>query len=188
MKKNEKEELIAMSTGDIAAFERLFLKYQPQLVYFITGLVHDNDLGRDMTQDIFLSLWENREKMARIESFSSYLFKIAKCSVYNYYDHLNVKAKYTDFYLLQNLNQCTSEEETLFAKELAFQIDEVIDTLSPQRKSIYRLSRLEGLSNDEIAFRLQISKRTVENHLTAALGILRKVIITSVVLYIIFNA
>lgn len=69
-----------------------------------------------------------------------------------------------------------SEEEALFARELQGIISRIVEQMSPQRKLIYQMSREQGLSNDEIATRLNISKRTVENHLTAALAILRKVL------------
>ncbi|MFA6719118.1 MAG: sigma-70 family RNA polymerase sigma factor, partial [Prevotella sp.] len=64
----------------------------------------------------------------------------------------------------------------IFVHELQAIINQTVDEMSPQQAKIYRMSREEGLSNDEIALRLGISKRTVENHLTAALSILRKVI------------
>lgn len=180
----EHRDLLATSNGDIAAFERLFFRYQPRLVYFITGMVHDIDLGHDMAQDIFLSLWENRQKLAKVENFSSYLFRIAKCSIYNYYDHLSVREKYQESYLSDCLDNSVSEEEELFAKELSAQIDQIVDQLSPQRKNIYIMSRKEGLPNEEIALKLGISKRTVENHLTAVLSILRKTIITFIIYFI----
>lgn len=177
----EQQDLLAISNGDITAFERLFFSYQPRLVYFITGLVHDIDLGRDMAQDIFLSLWENRQKLSHVDNFSSYLFRIAKCSIYNYYDHLSVKQRYRESYLSDDPIDRVSEEEKLFAKELSDQIDKIVDTLSPQRKSIYIMSRKEGLPNEEIALKLGINKRTVENHLTAALAILRKMIVLFII-------
>ena len=64
----------------------------------------------------------------------------------------------------------------MFARELQSIISRTVERMSPQRKLIYQMSREQGLSNDEIATRLNISKRTVENHLTAALAILRKVL------------
>ena len=64
----------------------------------------------------------------------------------------------------------------MFARELQSIISRTVEQMSPQRKLIYQMSREQGLSNDEIATRLNISKRTVENHLTAALAILRKVL------------
>lgn len=136
-----------------------------------------------MAQDIFMSLWENREKLSEVKSFSAYLFRMARCAVYNYYDHLNVESKYASEYLLNHIDDSFSEEEKIFARELNAAIDRVVDSLSAQRKRIYVMSRKEHLSNDEIAKSLGINKRTVENHLSAVLSALRKLIVSSVVLF-----
>ena len=100
---------------------------------------------------------------------------MARFTVYDYFDRLIVSEKYTNEYL-QEASPAESEEEALFVRELQSIINRTVDQMSPQRSKIYRMSREEGLSNDEIAMRLDISKRTVENHLTAALAILRKVL------------
>lgn len=171
----EHRELKGIAAGDVNAFERLFFQYQPRLVYFLTGLTHDKEIGRDMAQDIFLALWRDREKLIEVKSFSSYLFQMARYTVYNYFDHLSISEKYADE-LLQNPSIAESDEEALFVRELQGLINRTVAGMSPQRQCVYRMSREEGLSNDEIALRLNLSKRTIENHLTAALAILRKVI------------
>ena len=171
----EQRALKEIAAGNIGAFERLFFFYQPRLVNFLVGLTHDKEVSRDMAQDLFLSLWKDRAKLAVIRSFSSYLFQMARFTVYDYFDRLVVCEKYTTEYLME-VSLSESEEEALFVRELQAIINQTVEQMSPQRKKIYRMSREEGLSNDEIAARLQISKRTVENHLTAALSILRKVL------------
>ena len=100
---------------------------------------------------------------------------MARFTVYDYFDRLAVSEKYTNEFLLE-ASVSQSEEEALFARELQSIISRTVEQMSPQRKLIYQMSREQGLSNDEIATRLNISKRTVENHLTAALAILRKVL------------
>lgn len=181
--KTEIHILTEIAAGNKLAFEQLFFQYQPQLVAFLTGLTHDPELSRDMAQEIFLSIWNERKKLEQIKSISAYLYQMARYKVYDYFDHLSVTEQYTQEYL-KNGSGAESMEEWLFTRELQALIQETVNRMSPQRQLVYRMSREEGLSNEEIALRLNISKRTVENHLTAALGILRKVIYVWILLTI----
>lgn len=170
----ENEYAKALSEGDSGAFEWLFLHYQPKLIAFFAGFVHD-EVARDMAQDIFFSLWTNRVKLSAVRSFSSYLYQMARNALFNYYDHSLVCEKY-DAELLFRPLVTNDTEELLFAQELKGLIDLKVEQMPPQRRQIFRMSRVEGLNNDEIAAHLNISKRTVENHLTAALSDLRRML------------
>lgn len=171
----ENDILNKIGAGNIEAFEILFLKYQPRLVHFLTGLTHDPEISRDMAQDLFLSLWKERAKLSTIRSFSSYLFQMARFTVYDYFDRLLVSQKYAKDYILKSPDS-TSEEELIFVREIQEIINKTISQMPPQRALVYRMSREEGVLNEEIARQLGISKRTVENHLTAALATLRKIL------------
>lgn len=176
---NQQEEIKcikAFSHGNERAFEVLFLNYQPKLIAFVDGFVKDYELSRDICQDVFLRLWENRERYNEIKSFKAFLFKTAKFYIFNHFDHLLVNEKYVD-YVLDAPIEPTSIEDSLFAKDLEDLINLAIQNMPEQRRKVFSLSRVEGLTNDEIAEKLGISKRTVENHITTALAMLRKITI-----------
>jgi RNA polymerase sigma-70 factor (ECF subfamily) len=170
-------ELICLkriSEDDQRSFDNLFMHYQPKLIHFINGFIKDQEEGRDMVQDIFFKIWTNRATLTRVNSFKSYLFQMARYAIYDYYDHSLVKQKYESKQMeLSGLEE--SIESNLYAKELELWLDLAIENLPEQRKLIYRLSRTEGLSNDEIAQRLNLNKRTVENQISLALATLRKI-------------
>lgn len=176
----------AFSQGDEQAFELLFLNYQPKLVAFIDGFVQDIELARDLSQDVFGRLWENRENCNEIKSLKAFLFKSAKFAIYNYYDHLLVNEKYVD-YINQKSVEFDSVEERIFAQELDNLISATVAEMPEQRRRVFEMSRKLGMTNSEIAERLGISKRTVENHITTALAMLRKITVLSLILFFMFG-
>lgn len=171
----EENNIKALCKGDQRAFEVLFLYYQPKLVYFLTGFIKDAELARDMAQDIFMSIWNNKDKLAEIKSFKAYIFKMGKNTICNYYDHSLVNEKFVAEQLTRPVD-FENTEELIFAQQLQTLIDMTVSKMPNQRKLIYTMSRIDGLSNNEIAEKLNINKRTVENHLTAALADIRKTI------------
>ncbi len=173
MDKNlEIECLINLSRGDHRSYELLFLSYHPKMCHFLRGFVKNEEEAYDMTQDIFYKVWLNRESMKEIKSFKAYLFTMARHMIYNHYEHSLVKEKYTLTHPAKP--EIYEPEQEMFAKDLSLLIDLVVSRMPEQRQRIFKMSRREGFSSDEIASRLNIHKRTVENHISNALSDLRK--------------
>lgn len=171
----DKEILSLVAHGDRRAFDWLFVQYQPKLVDFLTRLTGDPEVAADMSQDIFLGLWKNRSRLAGVDNFPAYLFKIARNTVYNYYDKLAVNDKFLEESKLTT-DSSPAGVEYLFARQLEQLIRNSADQMPPKRRKIFMMSRFLGYSNAEIAELLGIDKRTVENHITNALATLRDMI------------
>lgn len=173
----ELKHLHALGRGDHDAFDILFTEYHPKVIYFLYDFIKDQEQARDMAQEIFFKVWTNREYISKVDSFKGYLFRMARNMIYDHYDHNLIKEKYhhqqqkEEKYMYSDV-----VEEEFYAKELSLLIDLVVELMPKQRKLVFQLSRNAGLSNDEIAERLSISKRTVESHIRNALQDLRKVV------------
>lgn len=159
--------------GDKTAFSQLYRSYYPRIYSFLYTLLKDSPLAEEITQDVFVRLWINREKLDETASPDPYFFSIAKNTVLNLYKKKQVEERY-----LESLQVHTEErtEQELYYKELLHLIDDTVDKMPTQQQRIFRLSRDEGLLNAEIAEKLQLSKRTVEKHISNALSQLRDVI------------
>lgn len=169
----ESKCLEELGRGSHEAFDTLFMQYHPRLKNFLFGFIKNEDEALDMAQDIFFKIWLNRKTISQVESFKAYLFRMARNMIYDYNEHVLVKESYG---LKQKDTPLYSDiiEEEIYAKELGLLIDIAIENMPAQRQRIFRMSRKEGLSNDEIAQRLNLNKRSVENHITQALADLRK--------------
>lgn len=178
----ESKYLKELGEGDRDAFDVLYVQYSPRVKTFLAGFVKDKDEASDMTQDIFFKIWTNRKVISKVDSFKSYLFRMARNMIYDYYEHNLVKETYSQKQLEKSPYTEIIEEE-LYAKELALLIDIAVEKMPQQRRTIFMMSRKEGLSNEEIAQRLNINKRTVENHITQALSELRKIVYTIIILF-----
>lgn len=170
------EVIEALREGDPKAFEVVFLTYFGKIQEFIFGYIRSEEEAEELAEELFVTLWMKRRSIDTSKSFNAWMHTIARNAALNF-----LKRKYTYDALLSDTSfselSATAEDEWI-AKELEQQIDRLIDQMPVQRKQIYKLSRNEGLSNEEIAVRLQTTKRNVESQLSLALKEIRKAILS----------
>lgn len=170
-----KDFINALAMGDHGVFRKVFGLYFPKVHAFALGLIKNESDAEDVSQTVFIKLWTNRTKLLQVENLDSYIFTITRNTVLNQI----AQRKAFNVDLSNNLEATvngTSPLELIEAKDLKLLIDMVVEQMPPQRQAVYRMSREEGLTNDQIAEQLGIQKKTVENHLNLALGELRKML------------
>lgn len=160
--------------GSHKAFEKVFTAYFNKVKAFIYGYIKSDIDAEELAEDIFVNLWLNHEVIDVSKSFDSYLHTIARNASLNYLKHKLVKESHINN--ISGMEKTFTSEDDLIAKETLLLIEMAVDRMPEQRKNIYRLSRNEGLKNEEIAIRLNTTKRNVESQLSLALKDLRKVI------------
>jgi RNA polymerase sigma-70 factor (family 1) len=155
------------------AFESLFRMYYDRLCNYANTIVKDTDEAEEMVQQTFLIVWENRENLAIHTSVKSYLYRAVHNSCLNKLKHNKVRQKHDEHYKLQTENVFENGAQELLGNELEKQINDAINTLPPQCKTVFVLSRFENLTYAEIAEQLGISIKTVDKHMVKALKIMR---------------
>ncbi|MDQ8004584.1 MAG: sigma-70 family RNA polymerase sigma factor [Pedobacter sp.] len=165
---------IAVQNSDDKAFNTLYNRYWKKLYATVLHYINDAEIAERVVQDVFVVLWKRRAHLT-IESFAKYIHATARYHVFK-----EVKAKkktlveYTDSYLLyDDAATQNSGELKLSYHDFQNQISSYLSPLPKRCKEIFWLSRMENLSNDEIAERFCISKRSVENQITIALKHIR---------------
>ncbi len=163
----------AMKNGDSASFDILFNRYWQTLYTTAYAISKDNEVSSGIVHDIFLNLWLKREKL-QIGSFKGYITASARYHVYRYMRVAKRNVlEYRDELEAGTRVSVNDGELNIRQQELQRKVESHMEGLPKRCKEIFTLSRRDELSNDEIAKRLDISKRTVENQLTHALHHLR---------------
>ncbi|THU31603.1 RNA polymerase sigma-70 factor [Niastella caeni] len=171
------ELLILWQQGNDSAFEAIYKKYALLLLSQAMRKTNDRVIAEEMVHNTFITLYKQRKDAARLHSVGAYLCTILKNKILDYYKHASVVKKYEDFLATRSAKEDPSIETLLEVKELEKLLMDHIEKLPPQCKKIFKLSRLEYLSNKEIAARLQISENTVEQQMRKALKILRSTLL-----------
>lgn len=181
MPNEEIDSLRKIAVGDPEAFRSIFMKYYPRIKYFIAHLIKSETIAEELSQDIFLKLWENRGNVLNIRSFNAYMYRTAKNMALNYLEHKLIEQSYID-----NCNQPAEidPEEKLNADELLFLVRLTVSRMPTQRRRIFIMSRVYNLEKETISEKLGLSKKTVENQLSLALKDIRKVLSLAIVFFI----
>jgi len=160
-----------MRSGEDIALKLIYTKYWNKLFASAYHILQDQQACEDIIQDIFINLWNKREQIEIKVSLKSYLYASTRYEVYR-----QVRAGSVREDIFENLHErlhTPSEYGNIEHRELLSQINSIVDKLSEKCKVVYKLSREDQLSHKEIASRLDISTKTVENHLNKALRQLR---------------
>lgn len=171
----------ALRGGDHNAYDRVFLCFYDKVNGFVGSLVKHREDAEDIVGDIFVRLWSDREKLDPGRNFSSFMYTSARNAVFNYFRHKKVLNDYAAAASSEE-GTCATDEEFI-AKETKLLVELTVNNMPSQRQAVFRLNREEGLSNDEIARQLGISRKTVEKHLRLALSDIKQVI-TSFMLFL----
>ena len=164
-----------MIEGDVDSFKYFFDRYYDDLCNFVHVYLHDQVLSEEIVQDIFVYFWENKEKLQINTSVKSFLFSASKFKSLNLLRDTKTKKR-----IVEKIGKTepliTSEEENSYLDTGEFKkiLDAAVDQLAPKCREIFLLSKFEDLSNKEIAEKLGISVKTVENQMTIALKKLRE--------------
>ena len=157
------------SEGDPAAFHEIYGQYKAFVFAVVAARLDDKDDAKDITQDIFINLWDSRSRLDEIRDFKTYLYVLSRNKVISAYRKQSIRIKGEE-YLLQQLSELEhSAEDHRLAQELNNSILKVVERLPETMRNCYNLSRNEGKRNAEIAGILNVSEKTVRNNVSEAL-------------------
>ena len=160
--------------GDHHSFKVLYQKYAPKLYGFSKRYLNSNDEAEEIVQEVFLRIWEKKQNIDENQSFSSYIIQAAKHRIFNGFRKKVNEQAYLDFLIHADQSMTNFTDMEIDYREIKQKAENAISTMPPKRQEIFRLSREKGLKNKEIAEKLQISIKTVENQMGQALKFLRE--------------
>ena len=168
-------DLVAsLKEGSEKAFELIYDRIANRIYLFILKKVGSKETAEEILQEVFVALWNNRNSIEIDSSLDPYLFKIAKNKIFSFMRSEYVRKKYAEeFSLFMQKHRDNSLEEMMDLKDTHQVLHEKIAELPDKCQTAFRMSRMEHATISQIAERMNISTRTVENYITQALRHLR---------------
>lgn len=165
--------LDALRRDDERAFERLFRQHYPALVRTARTYLPDPDEAEEEVQALFVTLWERRQTLAVTTSLTAYLFQSVRNRCLHRLEHRAVREAHRQHVAYRGEDHADAPDEVLIGRELLDRLETAIAALPDACRRVFVLNRYDGLRYGEIADRLGISAKTVENQIGKALRLLR---------------
>ncbi|WP_418360962.1 RNA polymerase sigma factor [Sphingobacterium detergens] len=164
----EKENLLTLRSGCQTAFRQIYTLYSGRIYLNIRKMVKSEQDAAELLQEVFIKVWDKRELIDPEQSFRSYLFQIAKYTVYNFIRKNNLEKQIQAYLSRHNTQLYSHVEEQLDEKQDEQWLSQTIEQLPPQRRLIYKLCKIEGKSYAEVSTLLRISTSTINDHIVKA--------------------
>lgn len=159
--------------GDEFAYAEIFKRYNSLLYTFAFKRIRDEDEAKDIVQDVFLKLWQNRESLVLHTSLSSYLYRAVLNQLLNRLKHITLHQDHIESFQIFMNDKSLQTDYRIREKDMQALIQLEVAALPPRMREVFTLRSQEGLSNREIAEQLGLSEQTIETHMKRALKVLR---------------
>jgi RNA polymerase sigma-70 factor (ECF subfamily) len=169
---NNEEVIPLLLSGDEATFERVYKQYLRPLHVYAISMLRDEDVAKGMVQNVFLKLWERRDRLSLSGSLQAYLYGAVYNECLNNIRHQKVKVNHQQ-YAVYTMNDNDTGGTGMELLDLKEKLQQALNELPEKCRTVFQLSRFEELKYQEIADRLSISIKTVEAQMGKALKILR---------------
>lgn len=173
LRDQEREVIEQIKEGSKETFRLLFDQFGPKIYAFALSYLKNESDAEELLQEVFLKLWEVRSTLDSSKNLKSFLFKICINLIYDSIRRKNIEQVYIDYFGRNNPLSGDNTWHEVIYNDMYDQLQQLIAAMPEQRRLIFRLSKEEGLSNEEIAVRLNLSRRTVENQLYRAISFLK---------------
>lgn len=167
--------LSSLQRGSHQAMEQIYQVYWADIFDAALKKTGDEAIAQDITQEIFISLWENRKTINLSGTLIAYLYGAVKYKVINYFRSGSIKEQHqTALTALMDEQHTAAADDKLILRELHLEVDAAIALLPEKMQMVFTMSRKQEKSMKEIAAELDVSVQTVKNQISAALKLLKK--------------
>jgi len=166
---SEKQLVEKLKQSDTVAYESLYLLYVQRLYGFVLRMAKSPELAEDVVQDIFVKLWENRQQLDPEQSFKSYIFTMAKNQLLNFIKRKAHESRIVNEILAHVPRGSRPSDNMILENEIQHLLDEALSSLPPQRKLIFELCRIQGLTYKQAAEQLGLSDSTINSQMVKAI-------------------
>ncbi|MEN0053806.1 MAG: RNA polymerase sigma-70 factor [Mucilaginibacter sp.] len=190
---NEQFLLQQLIEGNEQSFNKIYELHSREIFRFVIKFVNSVPLAEDLTQEIFIKIWENRHRLENVQSFKAYLFVTARNHTFNrlkevFKSDVAITEVVKGFIQLRNVT-----EDDIIDKEYLLFLKRTLNSLPERTKEIFKQCREYGRTYDEVAATLNISRNAVKNHMVHAMKVFRSSvekeldILVSLLLFVIFK-
>ena len=165
--------LMQIKEGDEKAFQLLFERYRNRLFTYLFRITKSKEAAEEMVLDVFLKIWLGRSIITEIQYFEGFLFRIAHNKAIDFLRIVAPAKQETLWASMQETPASETADQGLDLKRAQQTIHEAVERLPGQQQKVFVLSREQGLTYDQIAEKLHLSRHTVRNHMSAALEFIR---------------
>lgn len=163
-----------MAAGSDAAFCKLFDQYWDRVYTTALVITKSPQMAQDVAQEVFLQLWQYREKAAAIQKLDGFLFISARNLIFRKLNRLKMEDAYQYYLSCQFADDVRDAGSPAELKELQHIVETGISRLPPQQQRAFRLSRETGLSHEEISHHMGVSRAAVKDYIVRSIAFLRK--------------